>query len=60
MLSKVRMAERVFLTWLCVRTEKERPWGMAKRGALGGRGNLLVRQRRAATGHRGEEPKTGI
>ena len=60
MLSEERMAERVFLTWLCVRTEKERPWGVAKRGALGGSGNLLLRRRRAATGQRGEEPRTGI
>ena len=61
MLSEERMAERVFLTLLCVRTEKERPWGgVAKRGALGGSGNLLLRRRRAATGQRGEEPRTGI
>ena len=54
------MEARVFLTRLWVRIVKEEPWGMANKGALGGRGNLWNRSFRAATGHKGEAPRTGI
>ena len=60
MCNEDKIAERVFLTRLWVRMEKEGPWEMANKGALGGRGNFLNRSFKAVTGHNGEEPRAGI
>ena len=60
MFKENKMVARVFLTRLWVSIEKEGPWGMANKRALAGRGNFLNKHFKAATGHKGELPRTGI
>ena len=47
------MEAKVFRTLLSVSGTKDWPWGMAKRGALGGRGKAVIMAWRAVTGQRG-------